>query len=166
MLRGFFILVYLLISNPSFTQNIDNQTDSLIWRIKNESSDSIKAELYDKIFNLNYYNHPNEAIEFAQKELIASQKINDPKLIEASYLNLSVGHYFKGSPADTILFYIQQLEEHVESQEDKSGRMQVFWMYAMYYGNLKQHDKEIEFFVKALEVLRQSEHTPDAETGL
>ena len=61
--------------------------------------------------------------------------------MEDAYLNLSIGHFYFGSPTDSVLHYIQTLESFVQKAQRPETMMQVHWMYGLYYEKVNQPDK-------------------------
>lgn len=149
-----------------FAQTTNQEEDSLLHLIELATDDSIKANLYLELSELNYFNQPAAAVLYAQKSLDISKKNNYTELIGSSYLGLFMGHFYQGSSADTILSYIKRYEGHAKASTDQRKMMVLYWFYALYYNNLRQADKEVEYFLKALALAKRYSEDPETATGL
>ena len=166
MAKRFLLLSCILFLNYGLAQTLEEQTDSLLTLIKNEVSDSTKARYYNDLSTLHAFSDPQLSIQFAEEALALGKGINDYKGISNAYLGICLGHYYQGSSADTVLAYLKLFEEVVVRHEDEKGMMRVYWMYAMYHSNFQQSDKELEYDLKALEIIRKYKMAKETETGL
>ena len=155
--RLFILLLLSCISfNSSFAQSTEEKRDSLLNLIQNETEDTTKAKHYCRLMTLYRPVLPSQSIEYGETALKLSKKRKDNEGITRAYRGLFYSYYFEGASADTLLLYIQKLEKHTETnfKEDKKKLLSIYWLYGIYYRNLSQHDKEIEAYIKALEIAK------------
>ncbi len=158
MLRKFILLFILyFLTSSIFAQSLEQQADSIKQLIENATSDTAKAQRLVDLSIFYNYSYPKLSVQYAHKALAFSREINYSHGIYKSHLFLLNGHYSLNTHSDTLLKYIQSLEEFAQTQKDNIDILiGIYWNYAMYYELLNQTDKEIDAYLKALEMVRQS----------
>ena len=162
------IVFVCMLPNLSYTQSIEQKKDSILNLINHETEDSNQIKLYGELAYLYRTIQPLEAIKYGQKALHISKKIGDNEAISKTYRGLFYSYYYQGASADSLLVYIKLLEEHTKTKHRKEKKRwsSVYWLYAIYYRNINQADKEIEAYIKALEITQKYENDIDKEAKL
>ncbi len=166
MYRILFILLLTILSTSIFAQSLEEKRDSLLSVIERAKEDTTKAKTYERLARLYLYTQPKESMNYAYRGLQLSKKTNFYKGLKECYGVLFNGHYFSGSHSDSLLMYIKLLENHVKPNNNPTDMNTVFWSYAIYYGRLNQTDKEIESYLKALDIIRKHGGTANEEAQL
>ncbi len=153
------IISICLFITPIFAQSVEQQADSIRQLIENADADTTKVQRLIDLASFYNYNHPSRTVQFAHQALALSQKIDYAYGIYDAYLYLFNGHYSLDTHSDSLLKYVQALEELATTQQDVNQTdllIGAYWNYALYYGIINQTDKEIEAYIKALEMVRKS----------
>lgn len=166
MIRRYLILICIFSSVACLSQSVERQTDSLLMIIDNSTSDSIIAAAHFEIGSLILYSDPLKAISHCQQIIKLEEKLNDPQAIANAYVLNFNAHLYYGSPSDTLLWVIKSLEDHVESKMEEVDMIRVYWIYALYYQNIKQADKSIEAYIQALNITKKHESKKAFEPSL
>lgn len=159
----FLVLPYLLLAE---TTALEQKTDSLLAIIQASECDTLNAALYNDLAVLHFYSNPDKAIGFSRKEIDLRKKNDDFLNISDAYVKMINAHFYKGSSSDLLLTNIKELENHVLKNIGEKDMMRVHWLYAMYYDNILQPDKEIEAYLLALDLAKKHLNDPETEAGL
>jgi len=163
----FSLLIVCFITTTAYSQSIEEETDSLLNIINQESTpDTSKAIYYNKIAVKHLFSQPKVCIDYARQALELSKKVDYFDGVFNAYRNLFNGHYFHGSHADSCLKYVQSHEQFIEEKGEEKEMITIHWNYAIYYGKISQIDKAIESYIAALELVRKYEESKDDEARL
>lgn len=162
----FIIIFYFFLIQISFAQGVEEKTDSLLHMIKMAKSDSVKANIYYSLAKLNLYNAPLKTVQFCREQIILSEKIGNNESIALAYVQMFNAQLYYGALSDTLLHTIQLYEEHVNSYMGEEDLLKVYWIYALYYDNTKQTDKEIEAYIKALNIANKNDYDKNIKGAL
>ncbi len=166
MIRTLLILLALLFQQLGFAQRVVERTDSLIQILETTTTDTSKADLLYALSQLNLYTHPLKTIQFSREQAALCKKLRDYSCVSASYIMIFNAQFYYGSPADTLLHTIKQLETVVNAHLEETDLLKVYWTYALYYENIGQTDKEIEAYIKALAIAKEYDFDQDIEAAL
>ena len=140
---------------------LSKRSDSLLLQLGQAQEDSVKADMYTALHEL-YLNHdPVEAMAYARRSLAYNRAMGDSVRIGLSYGDIMNAHFVAGSHSDSLLAYLQSMEAACTAANDSNLMVELYWGYAMYYGNIGESDKQMEHYLKALEVVRS--YAPSAE---
>ncbi|MFK7808845.1 MAG: ATP-binding protein [Saprospiraceae bacterium] len=153
MTRRYLIIIFFLSSFTAYSQSVEKQTDSLLYVIENTSSDSLVADLHFSIAWLNLYSDPLKTVYHCRQTIDFSERANYLQAISNAYILTFNAHLYHGAPSDTLLLVIKTLENHVMTKMEESEMMRVYWIYALYYDNIKQLDKSTEAYINALKIV-------------
>ncbi|MFK8103893.1 MAG: ATP-binding protein [Saprospiraceae bacterium] len=166
-MRGRFIILFLFFSvNISFAQSLVPERDSLLSLLENTNLDTNTVEIYLELAQLHLYQDPLTTILFCQKAIQLGRSVSAYQKVSDAYVQMFNAQLYYGFAADTILETTQQLEILVKNQLADKNMLRVHWLYALYYHNQNQTDKEIEAYIKALEIARNHYPNSKYEAGL
>ena len=149
------LTITTLVSYASIAQDIEQERDSILSLIKATTEDTTKANHYIELYELYLYYEPQKGIEYAHKALAHYNTAKFPEGIFRAYDAIFGSHYVKGSKADSLLKYTQLLEEQGRKYKDESLMSKVYFNYGIYYGNIGKPDKELQVYLKSLELVRK-----------
>lgn len=156
MYKNLLLLILMIsLAHVVSAQSLDQQADSLMQLIENETIDTIKARHYVTLGALYVYSNPKKALGLIRESLAFSEKIGFDETIGLSYLYLFNVNDVLGSHVDTLKKYVQLLEQVANKTNDPSLKLKTYWSYAFYHGNFEEYDKSLEYFLKALELVRK-----------
>jgi signal transduction histidine kinase len=144
------------------SQSIQQKTDSIQLLIENASEDTIKSKHYVTLGALYVYNDPNKAVKLLHEALVFAKKINFEKSLAYSYRYLFNAHDILGSHSDSLMTYIELLDQLQKKMGKVEYEVRVHWNKAIYYRNFSKNDQVIEEYLKALELVREH-HFPKSE---
>lgn len=164
ILRKLICLIIIITSNICFgqsnEQSYEQQVDSFYNLIENAKEDSIKVEHYYRLSLIQLYSEPLKGIQTAQKALTITQRLEDHYMTNVFYTSMLNTYLYYGAPADTLWKYIKLKEQITLTHLHEKDLVNTYWFYALYYANFQQLDKQLEYYLKALEVHRK--HSDDA----
>jgi signal transduction histidine kinase len=140
---------------------LSKRSDSLLLQLDQAQTDRAKADLNTALHELYLKHDPFEAMAYARRSLAYNRAMGDSARVGLSYGDIMNAHFVAGSHSDSLLAYLQPMEAACTAANDSSLLVEIHWGYAMYYGNIGQPDKQMEHYLKALEVTRS--YAPSAE---
>ncbi|MEO1626641.1 MAG: hypothetical protein AAFV25_15910, partial [Bacteroidota bacterium] len=166
MAERFIVILVLFFVQASFAQQVEEQTDSLLNVLETLEEDSTKAEIYLSLTELNLYSHPLKTIQFCRQRIALCEQMQDHSCTYGSYIQLFNAQLYYGMQADSLLKTVQLMEKHTIEHRDEADLMNVYWVYALYYQNIKQTDNAIEAYIKALDKARKYDFGGEIEGAL
>ena len=151
-------LLFSLVSIPSFSENPDNQIDSIIQKLS-QLSEKEKIEAYNNLFQLYFQAQKLEPMaEYARKSLQLSRKYNDEGQEVIALENLATVFKYQTN-ADSSIFYYRQAWQLYEQQNKQAKVLKVITEIADLEdtkGNLK---KSFELTKTARDLAQQLQDT-------
>ncbi len=163
---AFSLILSLCLLQVSLAQDQSQQADSLLNVIQTTDNDSIRVSTYFGLAQLNLYTNPQKTVQLCREMISLCERIEDYDAIANAFTLIYNAQRYYGASADTMYQTIQRLEEHVNTHLDERYLLNVYWIYGLYYDNIKQIDKEIEVYIKALEIARKYEMGGPTEGAL
>lgn len=156
-------LLGVLLGTLAYSQSsgLSFRSDSLLQSLEQVEDDSIRADIYSILHELYLYHEPYQAMEYGHKGLFYSRRASDSLRVGKAYSNIMNAHYIAGSHTDSLLACLTAMEAAFQSAADSSLLTDIYWGYATYYGNIGIADKQMEYYLKALEIVRK--HSPSVE---
>ncbi len=150
-------LLCLFCIQMGLAQDLDRQRDSLLNVLEATDDNATKVSAHYWLAQLDLYTHPQNSAQLCRELIAFCEQIDDHNTIAAAYTLLFNAQLYYGAPADTLFKTIQRYEQHVDRHLEEPDLVNVYWIYALYYDNLKQADKEIEYYIRALGLARKHE---------
>ena len=166
MANKFLVIFALLFYQLSFAQRVEEQTDSLMNILETTTSDTTKIQTLFNLAKLNLYSNPLKTVQFCVDHVALCKKTKDYAGASNAYTLMFNAQFYFGSSADTLLHTIKQMETLVNDHLGEKDLMTVHWIYALYYENIGQTDKEIGAYIKALSIAREYDFDQDIEAAL
>ncbi len=110
ILLPYFLFVGLFFSSYSLIGQENAVLDSLLKVYKTQADDTSKVATLQNLVQSYLYNQPKQALEYAQKSLELSQKLNYKKGIARSYYDIGV-YYSNNSQKDSTLAYYSKADK-------------------------------------------------------
>ncbi|MEM9823906.1 MAG: tetratricopeptide repeat protein, partial [Bacteroidota bacterium] len=156
----------LFFAQIGFTQAIEKQTNSLLQVLHTTQSDSLSIEIYRQLAQLNLYSQPQQSVQYCRKGIKLGKTIGHHLAIADLYTQMFNAQLYFGAQADTLISTIQRYEKHVNTHLSEEDLVNVYWIYALYYSNIKQTDHTIEAYIKALEIAEKYHHDNNVKGAL
>lgn len=156
-------LLTILLGSGLLAQSHDQIRDSLLIYVQDsppEDSNLVRAYLQLSRFA---HSEPQKNLAFSRKASELSEKLGFPKLKFQSYFMLLNGHINSGSNIDSVSKVLEAYESELGKYGTAWDSMHIHWFYGFYYGNLRKTDKELESWLKALEIARRHEELKSKE---
>lgn len=154
----FFAIIALLTASRISAQSNEQKADSLRLLIETTTDDSAKVASYITLGAMYVYSDPDQAIQILHEALVFSKKTRHEAGIANCYSFLFNVHDVVASHTDSLLKYVQLLEESHKRNGINKFEIKLHWNYAIYYGKLEQLDKSIASYLKALELAREYDY--------
>ncbi|MCI5083564.1 MAG: tetratricopeptide repeat-containing sensor histidine kinase [Saprospiraceae bacterium] len=140
--------------------------DSLRQIIKNTNDDSLKAATYLELSFEYRFNQPAKSIECARQALFIFENAGNLQGVFDAYGSVFNAQFYAGMPSDSLLETLQRSEAALPDSAPPIDHVYLLWNYAMYYGNIRQSDLELEYYLKALKIVRDNEMPASREAKL
>ncbi|CAN1529869.1 HATPase domain containing protein [Flavobacteriaceae bacterium] len=145
----FFLLFY---SIPVKSQSTIYKTiDSLKLAIKNTNNNSEKAVLLIKLSTYSGYIDSDEAIGYANKAILYSQKDNNPMVIADAYSSLGIAYEVKSDFVNALNNLYKALSIY-EPSNDRKKIIRVYNNIGLIYIDLENFNQGLIFYNKALKL--------------
>ncbi|WP_400078627.1 tetratricopeptide repeat protein [Winogradskyella sp. R77965] len=115
--------IAILITTSIHSQQ-SQKLDSLLQTIKNQANDTLKVKNLQEVFKSYLYNNPKLALEYAEKGLKLSKKLNYKKGIARNYYNLGV-YYSNTRQKDSTLTNYNKAAGIYEELKSSEGKILV-----------------------------------------
>jgi signal transduction histidine kinase len=143
----FFTLLVILFSPELKSQNID----SLIKSLDIESNDTIRIKAYIKIVKFYNSKEPIKALPFAISLIKLAEKVNNEKLLNASYNQLGITYFFLGNIDQSAELFLKVLRNN-EKNNDSLGISRSLNNIGLVYQEDKAYLKSLEYFKQSLDI--------------
>jgi signal transduction histidine kinase/Tfp pilus assembly protein PilF len=126
-------------------------TDSLIKSLDIESNDTIRIKAYIKIVKFYNSKEPIKALPFAISLIKLAKKVNNEKLLNASYNQLGITYYFLGNIDQSAELFLKVLRTY-EKNNDSLGISRSLNNIGLAYQDDKAYLKSLEYFKQSLDI--------------
>ncbi len=140
--------------------------DSLRQIIESTDDDSLKAATYLDLSAEYRFNQSAKSIECAQQALFIFENLGNLEGVFDAYGAVFNAQFYAGMPSDSLLKTLQRSEAALPDSAPPIDQVYLLWNYAMYYGNIRQSDLELEYYLKALKIVRDNEMSASQEAKL
>lgn len=140
--------------------------DSLLIVITDTSDDQAKAGIYRTLTRMFAYSDSKRSLQYAHEAIRHSRAANDEAGIADGLQNLFNVHFMSGAPMDSLLGHLERAEAQVRSMGDSVRMYKIYQNYSLYYSRLGQANKELEYDLKSLELIRAYVRDPEIEAQI
>jgi len=157
----------LLPQTNVFTQPNQSATvDSLLQVLTETSDNKAKAGIYRTLTRMFAYRDSDRSLEYAQEAIRQSRAAKDEEGTADGLQNLFNVHFMSGAPTDSLLVHLKRAESQVRSIGDSLRMYKIYQNYSLYYSRLGQADKELEYDLKSLDLIREYVKDPEVEAQI
>ncbi len=166
----FFVFVFILCCNKLHSQEIINK-DSLLNELQTMNDDTGKVEILRNLCYILRFSEPQEAIEYGEKGISLSEKINFHKGKSECLHEIGIIHYYQGQydkSLENYLAALKILEEKLDTTKAVTKKLIAdnFHGIGKIYYRLKQFEKALSYYEQSLAIYKQVNYKAGIATCL
>lgn len=152
-MRIFLLLISLfLLPNAVYLQDA-GFLDSLERELENSRNKKDSVKILDDLAWFSRNSHPEEALEYAHKQLVLAKQLEEPRWTGRAYNNLGIICYQKRNYDKALGYYKRSLDARLK-EGDQKAISSCYNNIALVYEDMGQYPKALEYHIKALKVNR------------
>ena len=150
-MRNFKIIVFLTITLQLQAQDLKKQElDSLLLELKNSNSDTSKILIYNDISRYYLYKNSKIGLQYADKSLKLSKKVNWKKGLGISYKNFGMHYISLGKYAEAATYFTVS-ENQLKNIKDKQFLASLYNQVGILDANKGDFINSLDYFFKSLQ---------------
>ncbi|MDX1829760.1 MAG: tetratricopeptide repeat protein [Lutibacter sp.] len=150
-IKFIYLFYFLLFINGTYSQSYK---DSLLIKLKNSKSDTLKIKLLNKAGDYYYYTRPDTSYVYYKQALSLSKKIKNKKFEARSLLN--IGYYLddKERYKESLEYYLKAIDIY-KSINDQYGIAKCYNYIGYSFAYINSLENSVKYYKKSIKIYKK-----------